>query len=218
MTAKPIRIVIADAQKLMRQGLCRLFEQESGIQVVGEASTATEVYKLNRIHQPDLVLLDIAIDGQASTAAITTLIAHRPATRVLVLTAVEDDQLAVQAFEAGAVGYLLKDCTFPDLLKAVHSSLQGDTPLHPRIARMVLRWIRQPAKPVPDPMLRLTAREREVLNLLAQGRTNSEIAQELVITQFTVRSHVCRVLKKLKLANRTQAALYLLKHQSLGLV
>ncbi|RIK34716.1 MAG: DNA-binding response regulator [Chloroflexi bacterium] len=217
LTPNLVRILLADAHKLMRQGLCHLFKHEPAIQIVGEANTPAEAYKLNRVHQPDLVLLDIAMAEPAGTETVSTLLCQRPNTRVLVLTALDDDQTALRALKAGAVGYLLKDIAFSDLVKAIYASLQGGTPLHPRIARVVLRRLNQPPAR-PDPLSKLTARERQVLDLLAQGYSNSEIAHELVITQFTVRSHVCRVLKKLNLVNRTQAALYLLKHGSSSLM
>lgn len=209
--SRPIRILLADGQKLMRQGLCHLCGPEPDLQVVGEAESAAEVCTLNCALQPDLVLLDIALAGSAGSQVIRDLLAQRPATRILVLTTVDDHQAILQALEAGAQGYLLKDVAFADLVQAISATVQGGTPLHPRIARVVLRRLNPPPAR-PDPLPTLTARERQVLDLLAQGYSNGEIARELVITQFTVRTHVCRVLKKLNLSNRTQAALYLLRN------
>lgn len=207
-----IRILIADDQQLIRHALHTLVDTEADLEIVGDASDVPETLHLSRLLQPDLVLLDLAIGRGKGIDLLTSLRHHQPAACVLILTSVEDEEVVVQALQAGAAGYLLKSIAPHDLIQALRTAVRGGTPLHPRIASLVLHRLQQPS-PEPKPQPKLTARERQVLDLLAQGRSNREIAKELVITQFTVRTHVCRVLKKLNLSNRTQAALYLIRQE-----
>jgi DNA-binding NarL/FixJ family response regulator len=207
-----IRILLADEQKLMRHGLRILLDQQADLEVVGEADTQAQALSLALCLHPDIVLLDLALPGTPNIGVVTDIVFQCPTTRILILTAVNDEEVALQALQAGAVGYLLKTIDFADLVKALGAVMQGGTPLDPRIARFILGRFYQP---FPKPKLppKLTARECEVLDLLAQGYTNAEIADRLFISSYTVRSHVNNVLKKLNLTSRTKAALYLLHEQ-----
>lgn len=210
-----IRILIADDQQLMRHALRTLISAEADLEVVGEAGDTRDL--LHFVHQlnPDLVLLDLAICRYEYSELLADLRRRQPIVRTIILTSIEEKEVILQALQAGANGYLLKSIVPADLVKALRAAGVGGTPLHPRIASHVLRWLNQPP-PEPESHVRLTTREEEILQLVAQGCSNREIARKLVITQYTVRSHVCNILKKLHLDNRTQAALYLIHRQQVG--
>ncbi|HMN26568.1 MAG TPA: response regulator transcription factor [Caldilineaceae bacterium] len=207
-----IRIVLADEQKLMRHVLHKLLDLEPDMEVIGEADTRAQLLSLTLRLNPDIVLMDIALSGKPDIKVVTDILQQRSNARILILTAVENQEVALQALQAGAAGYLLKTIDLPELIKALYSVLQGGMPLAPRIARFVLGQIYH-TPPKPKHLSQLTTRECEVLDLLGQGCSNAEIAEKLVITAFTARSHVSSVLKKLNLSSRTKAALYLLNEQ-----
>jgi two-component system, NarL family, response regulator LiaR len=208
----PIRILLADDQKLIRHALSVLLDQESDLQIVGEAETRTEAMTLARTLNPHIIVLDPAISENTGIEVLPELIRHLPAARVLILTNIDDEEFVLRALQMGATGYLLKTMAPTDLIQAIRATAEDGAPLHPRVARRMLNRFLTPA-PRPDSQPHLTVREREILHLIGEGYSNREIAQKLVITQFTVRTHVCRVLKKLKLNNRTQAALYVVRQQ-----
>jgi DNA-binding NarL/FixJ family response regulator len=210
----PIRILIADEQKLMRQGLRLLLAHEPNLEVVGDAGNLAQAVQHSLHLKPDIVLLDIAISGKPDIGVVTEILRQRPQTLLLILTAVDDHEIALQALRAGAAGYLLKTVEPADLVKALCAVTTGGTPLDPRIASVVLSRFCQPP-PKPKPLSQLTTREREVLDLMGQGYSNAEIADRLVITQYTVRAHINRVFKKLSLSNRTKAAVYLMNEREL---
>lgn len=203
----PITVLIADDQPIVRIGLRALIGGEPGLRVVGEAADGAEVVRLARLHEPDVILLDLVMPGVDGLQALERVMRERPASRVLVLTSFGEDDKLFPAIKGGALGYLLKDSPPQELLTAIRDVAQGASSLHPTIARKVLREIsRPPAQPpTADP---LTGREAEVLALLARGWSNQEIAGRLRVQERTVRSHVSSILAKLHLANRTQAALY----------
>lgn len=207
-----IRILIADDQKLIRHALSVLLDQEPDMQIVGEAETCTEALTLARTLNPHIVLLDPAISENTGIEVLPELLRHLPAVRILILTNIDDEELVFRALQNGAAGYLLKTLAPGDLVQAIRATIDDGTPLHPRIARRMLHRLLTPSLQT-ETQPRLTLREREILHLIGQGYSNREIAQKLVITQFTVRTHVCRVLKKLNLNNRTQAALYIAREQ-----
>jgi DNA-binding NarL/FixJ family response regulator len=208
----PIRILLADDQKLIRHALSVLLDQEPDLQIAGEAETRTEAMTLARTLNPHIVVLDPAISENTGIEILPELIRHLPAARVLILTNIDDEEFVLRALQMGATGYLLKTMAPTDLIQAIRATAEDGAPLHPRVARRMLNRFLTPA-PQPDSQPHLTVREREILHLIGEGYSNREIAQKLVITQFTVRTHVCRVLKKLKLNNRTQAALYVVRQQ-----
>ena len=209
-TKETITVLIADDHAVVRIGLRALIETEPGIQVVGEATDGAELLRLARLHQPDVILLDLVMPGIDGLEALGHLMRERPSARVLVLTSFTEDDKLFPAIKSGALGYLLKDSPPHELLGAIRDVAQGASSLHPPIARKVLRELRRPPElpPTSDP---LTDREAEVLALLAQGWSNQEIAERLAVRERTVRSHVSSILAKLHLANRTQAALYALR-------
>ncbi|MBX0329678.1 response regulator transcription factor [Oscillochloris sp. ZM17-4] len=210
MTAAPIQILIADDHAVVRQGLRALIETEPGMELVGEAQDGLEAAAMARALQPDVILLDMVMPRQDGLATIAQITAERPDARILVLTSFADDEQVFPAIKAGALGYLLKDSSPQQLLQAIRDVFQGESSLHPTIARKLVQELSRPAeRPLAqDP---LTEREVEVLRQVAQGRSNQEIADHLILSERTVRTHVSSILDKLHLANRTQAALYALR-------
>jgi len=195
---------------VVRTGIRHLLETESGIELVGEATNGREaVSAVNQSH-PDVILLDLVMPELDGTGAIREIKAQNPGVRILVLTTFASDDKLYPAIKAGAMGYLLKDTEPEDLVRAIQQVHRGEYPLSPAIAQKVLRDIaRRAEEPLTsDP---LTAREVEVLGLIARGLANRQIADQLVISEATVRTHVGNILGKLHLASRTQAALYALR-------
>lgn len=208
--SKTIQIIIADDHSIVRKGIRALLATEPDIQVIGEAADGKEVVAMAQQLHPDVILMDLVMpkmDGIAATAQISAI---QPKSRILVLTSFAADDKVFPAIKAGALGYLLKDSSPEDLVRSIRQVAQGEPSLEPSIARKVLLEISHPIKTelTVDP---LSERELVVLRLIAQGRSNREIGEELFITEATVRTHVSNILSKLHLASRTQAALYALK-------
>jgi DNA-binding NarL/FixJ family response regulator len=219
----PIRVVVVEDHRVVRRGLVLVLEQDSELEVVGEASNGAEAVQLAHDLQPDVVLMDIimpVLDGIAATSAIRR---DLPSIQVLALTSALGDHSAVDAVRAGAVGYLLKDATPEEVCQAVKSAAGGTPQLAPGAAAQLMRELSAPVHPAgsdaagdpasPQP---LTEREVTVLQLLGQGKSNGEIAAALAIGESTVKSHVHHVLTKLGLQSRTQAALYAAEHDPSG--
>jgi DNA-binding NarL/FixJ family response regulator len=203
----PARLIIADDHELSRAGLRSMLAGERGLELVGEASNGREAVALCRELQPDLALLDVRMpemDGLAATRAIKQA---SPKTSVLIITTHEHSDYLIAALKAGAAGYLLKDVTRQELLSAVRRVLRGESTLDSEVAaRALQRLAGQPAAhhgPTPE---RLTPREREVLQMLAQGQTNREIAGQLSLSVGTVKIHVEHIIAKMGVSDRTQAA------------
>lgn len=206
-----IRILIADDYPLVRDSLRALIETEPGMDVVGEAADGIEAVLKARSLQPDVILLDLVMPRQDGIAAISEITRENPEIRILVLTSFAEDEKVFPAIKAGALGYLLKVSSPHELLEAIRDVHRGQSSLHPTIARKLIGELQQPTEDLPPTKEPLTGREMQVLRLIAQGLTNLEIAEELVISERTVRTHVSNILGKLHLANRTQAALYALR-------
>jgi NarL family two-component system response regulator LiaR len=205
-----IRIIIADDHAIVRKGIRAVLRNVPDIDVVGEAATGWEAIAEVKKLQPDVVLMDLAMPELDGIQAIARIMNDNPKVRILVLTSFASEDKIFPAIKAGALGYHLKDSTPEEMMEAIRQVHRGESSLHPVIARKVLQELSRPSgrPPTPDP---LTPREVEVLRLVAQGRNNQEIAEELVISETTVRTHVSNILGKLHLASRTQAALYALR-------
>lgn len=206
----PIRVLIADDHEIVRKGLRALLGTKRDIQIVGEAANGAEAVERAGSLHPDVVLMDLVMPKMGGIEATREITAKQPATRVLVLTSFAADDQVFPAIKAGALGYLLKDTGPQELIQAIRMVYRGEPSLEPSIARKVLVEL---AGPPQEPLTRdpLTARELDILRLIAQGRSNKEIAGQLVIAEETVHSHVSNILSKLHLASRTQAALYALR-------
>ena len=210
MNQTPIQVLIVDDQAIVRKGIRALLAEVDYVQVVGEAGDGEEAIAQAQDLNPDVILMDLVMPGVDGIEAIRRITNCQERAHILVLTSFASDDKVFPAIKAGALGYLLKDSEPADLLQAIQQVHQGEPSLHPIIAHKVLQEMQRPSKhpPTPDP---LTDRELEVLRLVAQGLGNREIAERLVVTEATVRSHVSNTLSKLHLANRVQATLYALQ-------
>jgi two-component system, NarL family, response regulator LiaR len=210
MNTNAIRVLLTDDHSIVRKGIRALLATEKDIEVVGEASNGKEAVDLEETLQPDVILMDMVMPQMDGIEAIRHITARRPGARILVLTSFAADEKVFPAIKAGALGYLLKDSAPEELVEAIHQVHKGQPSLHPTIARKLLDELSRPAAkpPTPDP---LTDREVEVLRLVARGMSNRQIADEMVISEATVRTHVSNILGKLHLASRTEAALYALR-------
>ena len=209
-----IRVLLADDQALVRTGFAMILDARADLEVVGEARNGREAISLAQTLHPDVVLMDVRmpeLDGIAATAAITT---EQPAVRVLVLTTFDLDDYVYDALHAGASGFLLKDVGRDDLVAAVRVVAAGDALLAPAITRRLLGdFVRnRPTAPTRPDVPALTAREQDTLALLALGLSNAQIAERLVVSEHTVKTHVGNVLHKLALRDRIHAVIYAYEH------
>ncbi len=209
VSEEKITVLIVDDHAMVRQGLRTFLELQDDIEVVGEADNGVDAVEQARQLRPDVVLMDLVMPEMDGMAATRQICASHPGTKVIALTSFAEDDKVFPAIKAGASGYLLKDVSPSDLVDAVRAIHRGETQLHPDIAKKLMNQIAHGTEePTPD---ELTERELEVLRLIAGGLSNRQIAQELVISEKTVKTHVSNILSKLHLADRTQAAIYALK-------
>jgi two-component system, NarL family, response regulator LiaR len=209
-SAQRITVVIVDDHAVVRQGVRVFLETQSDVEVIGEAASGAEAVELCSESAPDVVLMDLvmpAMDGVEATRAVKRI---SPRTHVIVLTSYHDDEHILPAIRAGALSYLLKDVTADELADAVRKAARGEGILHPHVASKVIASLHRSDQRDEDSELlaALTDRELEVLCLIAEGLSNSGIAERLVISEKTVKSHVGNILSKLHLVDRTQAAVY----------
>lgn len=214
-----IRILLVDDQRLMREGLRTLLELQPDLHVVGEAGDGIEAERLVVLLQPDVILMDLRMPRRDGVTATRRIVARWPESRVLVLTTFDEDELIFRSLEAGATGYLLKDVGADSLAEAVRVAMRGESPLQPSVARKVLQRLRGDAAEARVASARsltasepLTARERDILRLLSTGATNREIADALTLTEGTVKNYISAILAKIGLHDRTQAALFAVRH------
>jgi len=204
-----IRVLVVDDHKLVRQGLRFLLQQEDGISVVGECADGAEALDAVRRLRPDVVLLDLLMPHLDGLAALPGLKAARPDLRIVVLTSDQDDERIVEAIRGGATSYLLKTAGVDEVVAAVRAAARGESVLAPSVAARLVKEVRRARTSVDA----LSKREQDVLILVARGRSNKEIARDLVIGEETVKTHVSNILAKLHLPDRRQAAIYALQRR-----
>lgn len=202
MSAAEVSVVLVDDHPLVRTGLAGLLSATDGVRVVGEAADGAEALTLVAESAPDVVLMDISMPGMDGIEATRRLLEQGYAGAVVMLTSFSDKERVTDALGAGAVGYLLKDCEPAEVLAAIRSAAQGHTPLDPRVAGALL-----PSR-TPAPGADLSLREREVLDLIAEGLANKQIARRLGIAERTVKVHVGNVFRRIGVSDRTSAALW----------
>lgn len=204
------RLMIVDDHEVVRMGLRAALEVEPDFTVVAEASNGKDAVEKARAHQPDIVLMDVRMDGMDGIQACREIRSELPATRVLMLTSFAEEETVVAALLAGASGYVLKNVARARLLEALRSVARGESLLDSKVTKGVLEKLVAAQRPADDGD-DLTAREREVLILIAEGATNKEIAAKLVVSENTARNHVSHILSKLGFSRRSEAAAYAAK-------
>jgi two-component system, NarL family, response regulator LiaR len=204
--SEPITVVLADDHSMVRLGLMAYFNTLEDIRVVGEASTGEQAVRLVEELTPDVVLMDLLMPGMGGVEATRQVRKISPSTQVIILTSYHDDEHIFPAIRAGALSYVLKDIDPDELASAVRRAQANEATLNPRIAARLVKELSGNRADKANPFSELTEREYEVLREIASGKNNHEIAEQLVISEKTVKTHITNILSKLHLADRTQAA------------
>jgi DNA-binding NarL/FixJ family response regulator len=215
-----IRVLLADDQDIIRTGLTIILNHQADIEVVGQAADGVEAIELAKQLQPDVILMDIKMPRLNGIQATRQIMTALPKTQIIILTTYDTDDWVFDGIRAGAIGYLLKDASSDNLAEAVRGALRGESQMDPTVARKVLREFQHvtiagkattPPTREEEPLEKLTDREEEILKLLAAGLSNKEIAQQLSLSEGTVKNHISAILAKLHANDRTQAVLTALK-------
>jgi DNA-binding NarL/FixJ family response regulator len=213
--ARTLRLLVVDDHEVVRQGLVALLDRRPGFQVVAQAGTVEESITQARLHQPDIVVMDVRLPDGSGVEACREIRAELPATRVIMLTSFPDDEAVLSAIVAGASGYLLKQIRARDLVAALEAVGRGESLLDPAVTERVLERVRRIATgEVDDELSVLTSQERKILMLVAEGKTNKEIAAEVFLSDKTVKNYVSSILSKLNLERRAQAAAFIARRGS----
>ena len=215
--AQEIRLLVVDDHEVVRQGLVALLVRRPNLHVVAEAGTVKEAIEAARRYQPDLVIMDVRLPDGTGIEACREIREERPETRVVMLTSYPDEDAVLSAIVAGASGYLLKQVRARDLVDAIERVARGESLLDPAVTGRVLERVRRIATgDQPDELAQLTNQERKILALVAEGKTNKEIAAEVFLSDKTVKNYVSSILAKLNLERRAQAAAYVAKLKGPG--
>lgn len=211
---RPLRLLVVDDHEVVRQGLVALLDRRENFQVVAEAGTVAESIEMAQRYQPDLVVMDVRLPDGSGIEACRDIRAEHPATRVVMLTSYPDEEAVLSAIVAGASGYLLKQVRARDLVAALEAVGRGKSLLDPAVTEKVLDRVRRIATSAyTDELAQLTAQEQKILLLVAEGKTNKEIASEVFLSDKTVKNYVSSILSKLNLQRRAQAAAFVAKHK-----
>ena len=214
---RPLRLLVVDDHEVVRQGLVALIDRREKFQVVAEAGTVEEALDAARRFQPDLVIMDVRLPDGSGIEACREIRAELPATRVVMLTSYTDEEAVLSAIIAGASGYLLKQVRARDLVNALEAVGRGESLLDPAVTEKVLERVRRIASGTyTDELAQLTAQEQKILQLVAEGKTNKEIASEVFLSDKTVKNYVSSILSKLNLERRAQAAAFVARHRMKG--
>jgi NarL family two-component system response regulator LiaR len=214
--ADAIRVLLVDDHAVVREGLRNFLALQDGLEIVGEASDGNEAIEQAQRLEPDVILMDLVMPGLDGIGAMRQLRARSPASRVIVLTSFLEDERVLPAIQAGAAGYLLKNVAPAELARAIRAAHAGEAIIDPTAAARLVQAIADDARPRIEEPERLTRRERDVLELIARGRSNKRIALELGISEKTVKTHVGHLLAKLGVTDRTQAALMAVEEGLVG--
>ncbi|HEV8402479.1 MAG TPA: response regulator transcription factor [Candidatus Limnocylindrales bacterium] len=216
-TRRPLRLLVVDDHEVVRQGLVSVLDRREGFEVVAQADTAAEAVAQARRHVPDIVVMDVRLPDGSGIEACREIRAELADTRVVMLTSYPDEQAVFSAIIAGASGYLLKQIRARDLVAALEAVGRGESLLDPVVTEKVLQRVRRMASGgMDDELSGLTAQERKILALVADGKTNKEIAAEVYLSDKTVKNYVSSILSKLNLERRAQVAAFVAKHQNEG--
>jgi DNA-binding NarL/FixJ family response regulator len=216
-TRRPLRLLVVDDHEVVRQGLVSVLDRRDGFEVVAQADTVAEAVAQARRYEPDIVVMDVRLPDGSGIEACREIRAELPATRVVMLTSYPDEQAVFSAIIAGASGYLLKQIRARDLVAALEAVGRGESLLDPVVTEKVLERVRRMASGgMDDELSGLTAQERKILVLVADGKTNKEIAAEVFLSDKTVKNYVSSILSKLNLERRAQVAAFVAKHQNDG--
>lgn len=205
---KPVSVIIVDDHEVVRRGLRAYLGSQAEFEVLGEADSGAAAVALAEEHVPDVVLMDLIMPGMDGVEATRRVKDVSPRTQIVVLTSYHEDEHIFPALQAGAISYVLKDLGMEELAEAILGAARGEATLHPQVASRVIRELQGSKADEINPYTELTHREMDVLRLIAGGMNNSRIAEELVVSEYTVKGHVSNILSKLHLADRTQAAVY----------
>jgi two-component system response regulator DevR len=214
---RPLRLLVVDDHEVVRQGLVSLLERREHFQVVAEAGTAAEAVEMARKFEPDLVIMDVRLPDGSGIEACREIRAELPTTKVVILTSYPDEEAVLSAIIAGASGYLLKQIRGRDLVNALESVGRGESLLDPAVTEKVLDRVRRIATGTyTDELAQLTQQEQKILLLVAEGKTNKEIASDVFLSDKTVKNYVSSILSKLNLERRAQAAAFVARHRMKG--
>jgi NarL family two-component system response regulator LiaR len=203
-----ISVLIVDDHSVVRQGVRAFLEMQPDLAIAGEAESGEQAIQLAQDLIPDVVLMDLALPGIDGVEATRQIKRVSPRTQVIVLTSYYEDEHVFPALRAGAISYTLKDLRPAELVEIVRKAAEGESVLHPRVASRLIQEVRQAKRAVPPAFAELTERELEVLHLIAEGHSNAVIAEQLVLSEKTVKGHVSNILGKLHMEDRTQAAVF----------
>ncbi len=203
-----ITVLIVDDHAVVRQGVRAFLEAQPDLHIVGEAASGEEAIRLAQEHIPDVVLMDLVMPGMNGVEATRHVKQVSPRSQVVVLTSYHEDEHIFPALRAGALSYTLKEIRSAELADIIRKAAQGESVLHPRVATRVIQEVRSAKQNVPPAFADLTERELDVLRLIAEGHSNTSIAEKLVLSEKTVKGHVSNIFSKLHMADRTQAAVF----------
>ena len=209
MTSEKLRVMIVDDHEVVREGIRAVLDRRPGVSVVGEAGTVAQAVEVALKERPDLVIMDLRLPDGSGVEACREIRSHLPETRMIMLTSYADDEAVMNAILAGASAYLLKQTHARQLVEAVELVAKGESLLDPLVTRHVLDQVRQTAARAGDKQSQLTEHEYKILLLIAEGKTNREIASEIYLSDKTVKNYVSNILSKLNLRRRSEAAAYI---------
>ncbi len=216
-TSRPLRLLVVDDHEVVRQGLVSLLERREGFQVVAQAGTVAEAIEAAHKYQPDLIVMDVRLPDGSGIEACREIRSEQPQTRVVILTSYPDEEAVFASIVAGASGYLLKQIRGRDLVAALEAVGRGESLLDPAVTEKVLDRVRRIASGTyTDELAQLTRQEQKILLLIAEGKTNKEIAAEIFLSDKTVKNYVSSILAKLNLQRRSQAAAFVARHRLPG--